>query len=80
MLKTKIASLYERHMSNHHRGSYTSPALAATSYLSVDLPPESTLVCKMLPANKLSEKLFPFGGWYSIMKSATNKNLLSEKR
>ena len=61
--------------SNHHRGSYTSPALAAASYPLVDLPPENTLLCKLLPVNKFSEKLFPFGSWYSIMKSTTNRKL-----
>jgi len=29
--------------SNHHRGSYTSPALAAASYPFVDLPSENIL-------------------------------------
>ena len=40
---------------NHHRGSYTSPALAAASYPFVDLPPGNTLRCK----------LFPFGKFYN---------------
>ena len=38
--------------SNHHRGSYTSPALAAASYPFVDLPPGNTLRCKMFPSSK----------------------------
>ena len=37
---------------NHHRGSYTSPALAAASYPFVDLPPGNTLRCKMFPSSK----------------------------
>ena len=44
------------------RGSYTSPALAAASYPFVDLPSESALLCKPLPASKFSEKLFLFVG------------------
>ncbi|MBC8584235.1 hypothetical protein H8705_01385 [Oscillospiraceae bacterium NSJ-64] len=47
---------------NHHRGSYTSPALAAASYPFVDLPPGNTLRCKLLPVNKFSEKPFLFVG------------------
>ena len=38
--------------SNHHRGSYTSPALAAASYPFVDLLTGNTLRCKLFPANK----------------------------
>jgi len=38
--------------SNHHRGSYTSPALAAASYPFVDLPPENILCCKLFPSGK----------------------------
>ena len=38
--------------SNHHRGSYTSPALAAASYPFVDLPPGNTLRCKLFPFSK----------------------------
>ena len=37
---------------NHHRGSYTSPALAAASYPFVDLPPGNTLRCKLFPSSK----------------------------
>ena len=37
---------------NHHRGSYTSPALAAASYPFVDLPPGNTLRCKLFPFSK----------------------------
>ena len=43
--------------SNHHRGSYTSPALAAASYPLVDLSAESALRCKPLPADKFYGKL-----------------------
>ena len=39
--------------SNHHRGSYTSPALAAASYPFVDLPPGSTLRCKLFRSASL---------------------------
>jgi len=38
---------------NHHRGCYTSPALAAASYPFVDLPYENVLRCKPFPADKL---------------------------
>ena len=41
---------------NHHRGSYTSPALAAASYPFVDLPPRNTLRCKLFPFSKFSKK------------------------
>ena len=37
---------------NHHRGSYTSPALAAASYPFVDLPPGNTLRCKLFSFSK----------------------------
>ena len=37
---------------HHHRGSYTSPALAAASYPFVDLPPGNTLRCKLFPFSK----------------------------
>ena len=37
---------------NHHRGSYTSPALAAASYPFVDLLPENTLRYKLFPFSK----------------------------
>jgi hypothetical protein len=38
--------------SNHHRESYTSPALAAASYPFVDLLTGNTLRCKLFPSNK----------------------------
>ena len=38
--------------SNHHRGSYTSPALAAASYPFVDLLPGNTLRCKLFLFSK----------------------------
>ena len=38
--------------SNDHRGSYTSPALAAASYPFVDLLPENTLRYKLFPFSK----------------------------
>ena len=44
---------------NHHRGSYTSPALAAASYPFVDLPPGNTLRCKLFPFSKFTIHLFP---------------------
>ena len=37
---------------NHHRGSYTSPALVAASYPFVNLPPGNTLRCKLFPFSK----------------------------
>ena len=44
---------------NHHRGSYTSPALATASYPFVDLPPGNTLRCKLFPFSKFTIHLFP---------------------
>ena len=41
---------------NHHRGSYTSPALAAASYPFVDLPPGNTLRCKLFPSSKFNNR------------------------
>jgi len=46
--------------SNHHRGSYTSPALAAASYPLVDLPPESTLHRKLLSAAKFTKSSYTY--------------------
>ena len=43
---------------NHHRGSYTSPALAAASYPFVDLPPGNTLRCKLFPSSKFFQKIY----------------------
>lgn len=40
--------------SNHHRGSYTSPALACASYPLVDLPSGDTLLRKLFPSDKFS--------------------------
>jgi hypothetical protein len=40
--------------SNHHRGSYTSPALAKASYPFVDLPDGIILQCKPLLSDKFS--------------------------
>jgi len=48
--------------SNYHRGSYTSPALAAASYPLVDLPPENNLLCKLLPASKFDESAHASSG------------------
>ena len=41
--------------SNHHRGSYPSPALAYASYPFVDLPPGIILRCKLFPSDKFAE-------------------------
>jgi len=45
---------------NHHRGSYTSPALAAASYPFVDLPPGNTLRCKLFPFSKFYQSSYPY--------------------
>ena len=45
---------------NHHRGSYTSPALAAASYPFVDLPPGNTLRCKLFPSSKFYQSSYPY--------------------
>ena len=45
---------------NHHRGSYTSPALAAASYPFVDLPPGNTLRCKLFPSSKFTIGRYTF--------------------
>ena len=46
--------------SNHHRGSYTSPALAAASYPFVDLPPRNTLRYKLFPSSKFYQSSYPY--------------------
>jgi len=48
--------------SNHHRGRYASPALAAASYPFVDLPPGNTLRCKLFSANKFYRSQLYFSG------------------
>ena len=45
---------------NHHRGSYTSPALAAASYPFVGLPPGNTLRCKLFPFSKFYQSSYPY--------------------
>ena len=45
---------------NHHRGSYTSPALAAASYPFVDLPPRNTLRYKLFPSSKFYQSSYPY--------------------
>ena len=45
---------------NHHRGSYTSPALAAASYPFVGLPPGNTLRCKLFPSSKFYQSSYPY--------------------
>lgn len=54
---------------NHHRGRYTSPALAAASYPFVDLPSENVLRCKPFPADKLRiySEIFSFHTWLVIV-------------
>ena len=59
---------------NHHRGSYTSPALANASYPFVDLPPGNTLRCKLFSFSKFTILLFPKVTGHSIIKLATNRN------
>ena len=56
---------------NHHRGSYTSPALAAASYPFVDLPPGNTLRCKLFPFSKfytVLRRFFRYGQKNDILK------------
>ena len=65
--------------SNHHRGSYTSPALAAASYPFVDLPPGNTLRCNLFPSSKFTIPLFLIVAGYSIIKSTTNWNFAKER-
>ncbi|MGR5691635.1 hypothetical protein ACP5WN_17265, partial [Enterocloster clostridioformis] len=57
--------------SNHHRGRYTSPALADASYPFVDLPPGNTLRCKQFPSGRFTIKLFPKVTHHSIIKPLT---------
>ena len=57
--------------SNHHRGSYTSPALAAASYPFVDLPPGNTLRCKLFPSSKFTIHLFPKANGHGIIEPRT---------
>ncbi|MFR7972962.1 MAG: hypothetical protein ACLU8C_11490 [Lacrimispora saccharolytica] len=56
---------------NPHRGSYTSPALAAASYPFVDLPPGNTLRCKLFPFSKfytVLRRFFRYGQKNDILK------------
>lgn len=55
---------------NHHRGRYTSPALAAASYPFVDLPSENVLRCKPFPA----DKLIIYSGFFLLKCSRTLYN------
>lgn len=45
---------------NHYRGRYASPALAATSYLFVNLPDGNILRCKLFPSDKFPKSGYPF--------------------
>ena len=45
---------------NHHRGSYTSPALAAASYPFVDLPPGNTLRYKLFLTDKFTKSYYTY--------------------
>ena len=65
---------------NHHRGSYTSPALAAASYPFVDLPPGNTLRCKLFPSSKFTIHLFPKEAGHSIIKLTTDRFLCGCQR
>ena len=58
---------------NHHRGSYTSPALAAASYPFVDLPPGNTLRYKLFPFSKL------YIGLCCFFRSRRKNDILEEK-
>ncbi len=64
--------------SNHHRGRYASPALAAASYSFVDLPPGSTLRCKLFPSDKFYEIKLYFSGGIKY-NEANNKSVFVEK-
>ena len=66
--------------SNHHRGSYTSPALAAASYPFVDLPLGNTLRCKLFPSSKFTIHLFPKEAGHSIIKLTTDRFLCGCQR
>ena len=46
--------------SKSYRGRYTSPALAAASYLFVDLPSGDTLRCKLFPNGKFHKICYLF--------------------
>ena len=60
--------------SNHHRGSYTSPALAAASYPFVDLPPRNTLRYKLFPSSKFYQSSYPkdIPGSHVVIKDNLN--------
>ncbi len=58
--------------SNHHRGSFTSSALAAASYPFVDLPPGNTLRCKLFPSSKFTIHLFQKESRGSIIEPKIN--------
>lgn len=55
-----------------------APALAAASYPFVDLPPGSTLRCKLFPSDKFLKSGYTFQGGLSIMKPITNRELSEE--
>ena len=46
--------------SNHHRGRYASPALAAASYPFVDLPPGNTLRGRLFPSDKFTKSSYTY--------------------
>ena len=50
---------------NHHRGSYTSPALAAASYLPCGLAAGDTLRCKLFTSSEFYSRVLYFS---EIMK------------
>ena len=47
---------------NHHRGSYTSPALAAASYL-CGLAARKHLALQAVPVQQVYNSSIPKGGW-----------------
>ena len=46
--------------SNHHRGRYASPALAAASYPFVDLPPGNALGYKLFASDKFTKSIYAY--------------------
>ena len=65
--------------SNHHRGRYASPALAAASYPFVDLPSGDTLRCKLFPADKLYKISLYFEGRIKYNEVNEKSEVIKEK-
>ena len=64
---------------NHHRGSYTSPALADASYPFVYLPPGNTLHCKLFPSSKFYNRPLYFSETMRYNEVNDKSEVIKEK-